>query len=143
MWFVKLDYDGSAGLAPLDPSEARQVSEARDDELVDIWLSASVKLSRNRSICHTPLTRGAHLLSRSATFPPFCGGIASNRERLKVRGRHARGRRLYDENTDNQLIDILLVFELKKTVALRRQSFSSVRTEISCFCVLCGRAEWL
>ena len=29
--FVKLDYDGSAGLAPLDPSEVGQVSRARDD----------------------------------------------------------------------------------------------------------------
>ena len=28
---MKLDYDGSAGLAPLDPSEVEQGSEARDD----------------------------------------------------------------------------------------------------------------
>ena len=121
---MKLDYDGSAGLAPLDPSEVWQGSRARDDELVDIWLSASVKFSRKPlDLPHSAYARRAPFVAY-ATFPPFGGGIAPNRERLKVRGRHARGRCLYDENTDNQLIDILLVFELKKTVALRRQSFS-------------------
>ena len=33
---MKLDYDGSAGLAPLDPSEARQVSRARDDGIREV-----------------------------------------------------------------------------------------------------------
>ena len=142
---MKLDYDGGAGLKPLDPSGARQVSEARDDE--EYWLkikngSPLSSFARETDKIHSAYARRAPFVAY-ATFPPFGGGIAPNRESLKVRDRHARGRRPYVENTDNQLIDILLVFELNKTVALRRQSFSSVRTEISCFCVLCGRAEWL
>ncbi len=62
---MKLDYDGSAGLAPLDPSGARQVSEARDDE--EYWLKVK---KRQSSLEFCPRNGQNPLRLRAAS--PFC-----------------------------------------------------------------------
>ena len=59
---------------PLDPSEVWQGSRARDDELVDIWLSASVKFSRKPlDLPHSAYARRAPIVAFRDISPVWRG----------------------------------------------------------------------